>query len=427
MKSFNKYSKISLVGFFLVALGVFGYFTFLSLQRPYLTVIGPVKMGDGIGRQAVELINALHNEMKMGFIPTQKVCLTDVPLKIHSLLEPNKHLGRIIVYEEPLPIPDQKMNKRLNKTLRGPKRADQLRIAYSMYEYSSIPSEWAEALNTYFDAVAVPDEFLVKAYQDSGVKIPIFILPLGLEIDAFLQQPIKTSPNKPFCFINTSSMIPRKNHEGLIQAFYQAFGDSPDVQLVLNYRYAAGDALEKVTKLIQSLNAKNILLNNATLNNSQYLQLLSKGDVFVTLTKGEGFSIQPREAMALGVPIIITDNTAHKTIIKSGLACAVSCPATEVSYNPFLKCDSMGYLSDIDEAAQALRTVYENYEKYLESSAERRQWAAKYRFENLKPFYLSLVKPSKVILGDKNEIAEDSITTSSIELYAKYKKLCKLQ
>jgi hypothetical protein len=34
-----------------------------------------------------------------------------------------------------------------------------------MFESSEIPPEWADSLNTYFDAVAVPDKFFVNVYK----------------------------------------------------------------------------------------------------------------------------------------------------------------------------------------------------------------------------------------------------------------------
>ena len=398
----------------------------MKFQRPYLTVIGFVKMGDGIGRQSAELIHALHDRVNIAFVPTRSSDLSDVPPSIRSILvkTKKKRMGKIVLYEEPLPIPNGKIHCRLNKFLKEPKNRDQIRIAYSMVESSRIPSEWADSLNTYFDAVAVPDEFLVEVYQLSGVSIPIFILPLGLEMDSFLEQPTKSVRNQPFCFINPSSMIPRKNHEGLIQAFYQAFGDNPDVQLLMNYRYESGNALERVAHLIDTLNVKNIILQNEALDNQQYLQVLLKGDVLVSLSKGEGFSIQPREAMALGLPVVISDNTAHKTIIKTGLACGIDCPIAETAYSPFLHCTcGEEYTADIEQAAGVLRDLYENYEKHLESALERKKWASCYQFENLKPLYLSLIKPTKVILGDRNQITAEALITNSPELYEKYSRL----
>ncbi|MBS3905212.1 MAG: glycosyltransferase family 4 protein [Simkania sp.] len=394
-----------------------------SSKAPHLTVIGFAKMADGLGRQSVELMDGLYDDVELGFIPSSKSDLKDVPERIqHLITQPNDNQGKIVIYESALPSPNEKAEIRLNRVLKGVKNNHQIRIAYSMLESSRIPSKWAELLNKYFDAVVVPDTFLVDVYQCSGVEIPVFVLPLGLDIASFLERPLKRSRNTPFRFVNVSSMVPRKNHEGLIRAFYQAFGDDPEIELHLNYRpNGSSRHLDRIEHLIQSLNVHNIFLGSKRLDHQQYLEFLLQGDALVSLSKGEGFSIQPREAMALGLPVIISNNTAHTTIVKSGLVYAVPCPTTECAYNKSLRCEcGEEYVADVYEAAKALRYVYENYETCLESSSQSKQWAAQYQFKNLKPLYLTLVNPSKVVLGNSNELTEGCLTTSSEELYKKY-------
>lgn len=394
-------------------------------ERPYLTVIGNSKMADGIGRQSIELIHAFYKDFSIGFIPEKKNLLQDVPKELLPIItNPNKTLGKIIIYEACLPCPGKKSYKTLNKFLKGPKNKDQIRIAYSMIESSLIPKEWAEMLNNYFDLVAVPDEFLVKVYKDSGVTIPIFVLPLGLELNSFLEKPTqvtKCKKAKPFRFINVSSMIPRKNHEALIKAFYRTFKDNPDVELYINFRTGPNETLVKIKNLISSLNAHNIILTNKKLDNAEYLKFFMEADVFVSFSKGEGFSIQPREAMALGIPVVISDNTAHKTILKSGLAIGVLCSSKEPAYNPFLHCYcGEEYITDEEDAVKTLLEIYNNYATHIKLAEDRKKWVNQYCFENLKPLYLSLVKPSNIELGDENIIKENCLITSSPELYQKY-------
>jgi hypothetical protein len=78
----------------------------------------------------------------------------------------------------------------------------------------------------------------------------------------------------------------------------------------------------------------------------------------------------------------------------------------------------------VEEAAAAIRDVYENYEKYIEKGPLMREWASKADYEYLHPYYHTLVAPQKVVLGDVNEVTEDSITTNSQALYEKYRSLC---
>ncbi len=404
----------------------FSIYIYKLKQKPYLTVAGFVAMGDGLGRLAVECLDAVYDDLNANFFPTRKdINMTDVPERIKPLLEKKRHpkFGQVVIYYDSLPRTN-KLPRDLKKL--GLKNDNQIRIAYSMFEASRIPSKWAEILNSYFDAVAVPDEFLEDVYKLSGVTIPIFVLPIGLDLHLMLNQPLKAKRNDPFCFINTSSLSGRKNPIGVIKAFDQAFHDQPDVKLLMNYRYADKTTLKEVSNLIDSLNAKNIFLTNYKLDNEQYLKYLEQGDAFFSLSKGEGFSIQPREAMALGFPVIISDNTAHTTIVKTGLACAIKCPTTEIcDIIPQWNCGDV-FVADIDEAAKALKEVYENYEVYLEKAQQRRDWAERYQYKHLKNYYLSLFKPKKIKLSDRNEIREDGLVTNCPELYKKYTKVLKI-
>ena len=427
--TFLKLKKTVLILLFCGIVSVIAlFFNWTRARLPDVTIVGPIKLGDGIGRQSVELMDMLYKDLHINCIPTKTPHFTDVPPHIAALIKrSNKKLGKVVIYEESLPTPNEKFYKCLNRFIPGPKNQEQIRIASSVIESSRIPPLWAEALNDCFDAVVVPDLSLVETYQNSGVTTPIFVLPLGLNLSSFLQHPLKAEAHTPFCFINASSLIPRKNHLGLIEAFYKAFGDDPHVILLLNYRSTAGGVLSDVQKLIDSLHVHNIILKSDKLDNAHYLDFFLKGDAFVSLSKGEGFSIQPREAMALGLPVIVSENTAHKTIINSGLVCAVPCPHTEEAYNPYLKCTcGEEYSADVDAAAAALRSVYEHYHEHLAKSSRRRAWAAQYQFENLKSLYLNLVHPQRVVLGDHNEITQDALITTSQDLYNKYQKLLPL-
>jgi len=395
--------------------------SFLFRKRPYLSVVGRATMADGIGRQAIDLINLFVDDLSIGFIPTAPPTLVDIPPKIMPVIKrPNRRLGKVVVYEATFPAAEN-LEDWFKKWVGSSGRQDLIRIAYTMVESTKLSYRIVEAINTYFDAVAVPDPFLVEIYR-SSVKKPVFCLPLGIDLEPMLKQPLKASRNKPFCFINPSTLTLRKNPLGLIKAFHAAFGDDPAVQLHMNYRYSGPDALKLTNALLEKLNCQNISLTNYALDQEFYLQFLLKGDVFVSLALGEGFSIQPREAMALGLPVIVSNNTAHQTIVKSGLVAEIPC-TPRPCYVEYQNDVWELHVPDFEASVQALRSVYENYEQSLEKAAERREWAAQYQMERLKPLYASLINPAKVSLGEVDSITPEGLTTTSEALYAKYKSI----
>lgn len=390
-------------------------------EQPHLTVIGFINMADGLGRQSAELIDTLKDEMTVNFVPTQKMRRQDLPENIYKIVKnKNKTLGKVIIFEDMLWRPG---HDSYLKTLKTPRRNDQIRIAYSMIESTKIPSEWVVILNKYFDAVAVPDPFLIAVYRDSGVKIPIFELPLGLDLGPFLNAPLKSTIKKPFVFANLSSCVDRKNQIVLIKAFAKAFGNNKDVQLLINSRFGDKEMKKAIKDLVADLNSGNIIVGSTCLDKNAYLYLFQTLDCYVSLSKAEGFSIQPREAMALGIPVIATDNMGQSTICKSGLVKRVSSTIEEPAV--FFWGDKNGSIfnCDVDEAADALREVYENYSQYLQNAQAARDWVRRYEFKNLKAYYRSLANPKRVILGDEDKIGPDFLMTTSKELYEKYDRL----
>jgi glycosyltransferase involved in cell wall biosynthesis len=389
-------------------------------QRPDVTIIGHIKMADGIGRQTVELANVLLDDFKVDIIAGLFI-KEDVPDRIRRLLRGKEQcqLGKVVILEESLWCPGTK----LSRVLKTVKTKDQIRIAYSMLESTRIPQEWVLQLNLYYDAVVVPDEFLVEAYRKSGVELPIFVVPLGLDIDGLLKAPIKSARNKQMVFANLSSCLDRKNQITLIRAFAKVLGNKEDAILRINCRNGDMATREAIIEEIKNQDCSNIHFTEFTLKKDAYEKLLQSVDCYVSLSKGEGFSIQPREAMALGIPVIVTNNTGQSTICKSGLVRGVEAPFLEPCYY-FERDIPTGYRFNCSEedAAEAIYDVYQNYDHYLSHAEEARKWASFYSYSNsyLKELYKCLVSPKKVILGSENTITPEFFITDCKELYEKY-------
>ncbi len=288
------------------------------------------------------------------------------------------------------------------------------------------PEEMVRQVNRFYDAIAVPDEFLVEVFQKSGVRIPIFRLPLGLDLESFLSHPLKQNRNPKMVFANLSSATDRKNHVMLIRAFAKALGNKSDALLLINSRYGDIETQNAIAKEIELSKCSNIQFTRVALKKDAYLKLFKSIDCYISLSKGEGFSIQPREAMALGIPVIATNNTGQSTICKSGLVKTVESKIEESANCPGYSFSAgLRYNCDLDEAAAAIQDVYENYETYLQTTADARKWASYYSYSNshLKKLYKTLVAPKEILLGNENLIATEYLVTNSPGLCEKYRRL----
>ncbi|MFS8563828.1 MAG: glycosyltransferase family 4 protein [Rhabdochlamydiaceae bacterium] len=382
--------------------------------------MGSVLMADGLGRHSAELIEALKDNVSIGFEPTALFCLEGVPSKIQKILRQKKPLGKVLVYQDYLIV----NGRPLDGNITSIKNSGSIRIAQSMFESSLIPSEWAHILNHYFDAVFVPDKFLIDVYKNSGVTIPVFEIPLAVDLHKFYNMPLKINKNHPMVFGNLSTALPRKNQVKLIQAFHQAFGNSTDVKLKINSRASEEACTRAIKEEIRKLGATNIEFTEGPLKERTYLNVFQNIDCYVSLSLGEGFSIQPREAMALGIPSIITDNTGQSTICASGLVRTVPSANTRPAfYQLYQNYHGVCYDCTLEDVTCALRDVYENYDHYLQQGSAAREWSRKCSFDQLKPLYLGLIKPKRIILGTINKITPDCLFTNSKELCEKFNKL----
>jgi hypothetical protein len=385
-----------------------------------VTLIGYIHPNDGLGTIPLEFINCLKNDASIHFIPTRETLDVDLPDDIKKILNPPKsqapahHHSPVAIYQDILFMP-----KKPNYVTVPEKSL--IKLAYSMFEASALPRQWVKVLNTQFDAVVVPDPWLVPVYKSSGVRIPIFVLPLCVSLGDFFAKAPKKHPHKPFIFGNMSALEKRKNHIKLIESFALVFGNNPDVKLLINARYLNDRVLNELKQYIRLKRLKNVEITVRDLTHQSYINFMSTLDCYVSLSKGEGFAIPPRQALALGLPVMLSDNTAHSTLCKSTFAVPVESklpiPAYYALYN-----DKFGNFFDckIEAAAQAMKMVYQRYDYFYKKAQQGKQWVKQYLPENLRPYYVTLVKPKKVVLGNRDALERDCIYTTSRSLYEKY-------
>lgn len=390
-----------------------------SLNGIDLTLVGQAWHGDGLGKILINFIECLKDRVSINWMPARgaEPVYQDLPQSAQQIIKKSSSskVGKVAILTD---IPWCIGQKKASLLPRGAL----IKLAYSMIESTRIPKEWVTIFNKYFDAVVVPDTFFVKVYKDSGVTIPIFVVPIAMDLKPFLGTPFKKGRGKPFIFGNLSQVRPHKNLELLIRAFAKAFGNNPDVKLVLNARYADNPNLLRA--IIKETGAQNIEFYHKPLAFNEMLALMKSFDCYVSFSKGEGFSLIPREILALGIPVIISDNTAQRTICKTGYVRGVPQSGTSKAHYEHLAGDcGVQFETSLQDAVNSLLDVYNNYTFYLDKARKGRKWVEKYTVDNLRPYYANLVKPKEVVRGSRNAITARFLVTSDSKLFEKYLKL----
>lgn len=163
------------------------------------------------------------------------------------------------------------------------------KIAITMFESTQLPDGWADALNA-CDAVIVPATFLVDIFRTAGVTVPIHVVPLGVSKEFMRYTPRVKKDGEPFTFITIGDRGRRKGWVEACTAFVRAFGDSPDVKLIIKSRNPFPFGIDN----------PNIEVISGDMSNAELAELYTKAHVMVFPTHGEGYGLPPREFVATG-------------------------------------------------------------------------------------------------------------------------------
>lgn len=172
---------------------------------------------------------------------------------------------------------------------------------YTMWEGKGLPVERVRLVNEHADLCVVPSEWCAEGFRESGVEVPICIVPLGVSLaDYPYMMRNGRTPESPYRFLWNGNKDGRKGWKLVYQAFWKAFKgvDASQVELWLHFRdeglgYPCAD--------------ENVKMLNGYQSRSLIQRMLQQVDCFVFPSRGEGWGLPPREAAATGLPVIATN------------------------------------------------------------------------------------------------------------------------
>ena len=186
-------------------------------------------------------------------------------------------------------------------------------LAYVFWEESLLPAETVDVLNGSFLGVLAPSRFVAKALQDSGVSLPVHVVGFAPDLADFQNLPSAARPAVATRFLHVSSAFPRKGVDVLLAAYARAFRAGDAVHLVIKtFPNPHNDVQKQIDDLRRSdPGLASIDLIDADIDRPAMLRLYTDADAVVLPTRGEGFNIPAAEAMAAGIPLIVTGHGGH--------------------------------------------------------------------------------------------------------------------
>ena len=200
-------------------------------------------------------------------------------------------------------------------------------VVVQPWEFGSLPEQWVKDLAN-VDEAWVPSEYVRNVYVDSGVPASkVFVVPNGVDTTKFNPQaaPIKLPTNKKFKFLFVGGTILRKGPDVLLKAYLDAFTATDDVCLVIKdfggkTVYAGQTFEEKIRAAQAKPNAPEILYLNNELAPEELPGLYRACDCLVLPYRGEGYGLPVVEAMACGLPVMVTASGATDDFVRDEFA-----------------------------------------------------------------------------------------------------------
>ncbi|MCM3747765.1 glycosyltransferase [Paenibacillus pasadenensis] len=202
-------------------------------------------------------------------------------------------------------------------------------VLNTVWETTKIPRQWRKAING-FDAVIVPSSHNVRAMRESGIAVPVYKVPHGVDTRRFRpSHPPSFIPGSEgrFVFLSVFSFQHRKNPEALLRAYWEEFNEQDPVLLVIKTNGWAGEVRRSISNYRSSLRLPHrpapIHLISGQISDSKLRGLYTAANAFVLPTRGEGVGMPFMEALASGIPVIATRWGGQSDFLNDGNSFAV--------------------------------------------------------------------------------------------------------
>lgn len=234
-------------------------------------------------------------------------------------------------------------------------------VGWTMLEVTGLPKTWVDGCNE-MDEVWVPASFNVETFRDSGVTVPIEVMPLGVDVDYYNPGITGFRPSSRYTFLSVFEWGERKAPEILLRAYAEEFDESDDVLLLLSVfnRDPQVDVEREIARLDLAPSAPVVVLVNPRFASYQMGALYRSADCFVLPSRGEGWGMTVLEAMACGLPAIATDWSGMADFLHEGVGYPLEwSPVPARARCPYYEGFDWAE-PDLDHLRTLLRHVYEH-------------------------------------------------------------------
>jgi glycosyltransferase involved in cell wall biosynthesis len=254
------------------------------------------------------------------------------------------------------------------------------RIGCWYWEAPEFPDEWCDRFDM-VDEVWAATRFIAEAIR-AKATVPVVVVPVMVDPPkvtrnrAWLATLVPEIMPDEFVFLfqfDVRSVPFRKNPEGAIAAFLRAFTPDEPVRLVIKMLNADDDP-GLLARLSRVATGHRVSFMDQTLESTDRFRLLASVDSFVSLHRAEGLGLSIAEAMAYGLPVVVTDWSGNVDFTSAENAALVGYDLvpTKAPHGPY-PAGTVWAEPRIAEAAHQMRRVVDDpaWRKAIGSAAAR--------------------------------------------------------
>ena len=245
-----------------------------------------------------------------------------------------------------------------------------LDVLYPFWELPKLP-ESSRSLVERYDEIWAPSSFVADIFSE-GCDRPVSILPQPVRIPP-IERHERDGALTFLAYMDFESYAARKNPEGVVNAFLDAFPDRRDVRLRIKVRGHNDRGRRQWLEQVASRDER-IEIIDGTLGRREMDRLVMDCDAYISLHRSEGFGFGPAEALAAGKPVVATNFSATTDFINADTGYPVAFRLVPVRPGEYVDWEGQVWAEpDIGDAARALREIADDYEAAKMKGARGRQ------------------------------------------------------
>ena len=251
-------------------------------------------------------------------------------------------------------------------------------IIIQPWEFGALPKDWVGPMETLVDELWVPSNYVRDVYVSSGISASkVFVVPNGVNYHQFnpAVSEYELDIQKRFKFLFVGGTIGRKGIDILLSAYTETFTSKDDVCLVIKDMggesfYRGQNASQMIGDIKKDPASPEILYLTGTLKHEEIAGLYTACNCLVHPYRGEGFGLPVAEAMACGLPVIVTKGGACDDFCTAEYAYLIDSTVRPVHLNNYVLSAPAWLLEpDKSQLIEMLKFVYQHPNKAREKGA----------------------------------------------------------